>query len=200
MRKMTSVTLTATLAAVLVAAPLFAQGQQTVRVAGKIERVEGPSLMVKTVDAEREVRLAADTTIFALSKATVADIKPNSYLGVGATPQPDGSQKAMRVMIFPEAMRGVGEGHRPWDKPGTTMTNATVDNTVASVNGQVVMVKYKGGEQKIVVEPSAAIITFLPGNREELKVGASVAVNGIAKTATVVEATRVVVGRDGLVP
>ena len=119
---------------------------------------------------------------------------------MGATPQPDDSQQAIRVVIFPESMRGLGEGHRPWDRPGTTMTNATVDTSVTSVDGQVVTVKYKGGEKKIVIRPDTAILTYVAADRSELKPGASVAVNGVVKTDGAVEATRIVVGRGGVVP
>ncbi len=94
--------------------------------------------------------------MFGVVKATLADIKPGTFIGVGAMPQPDGSQKAIRVMIFAEVQRGTGEGHRPWMQPGSTMTNATVDTTVAGVDGQVLMVKYKDGEKKIVVPPGLA--------------------------------------------
>jgi hypothetical protein len=80
-------------------------------------------------------------------------------------PQPDGSQKAIQVTIFAESQRGTGEGFGPWDRPGSTMTNGTADNSVASVNGQVVMVKYKGGEQKIIIGPDATIRRYVPGTK-----------------------------------
>ena len=96
-------------------------------------------------------------------------------------PQADGSQKAIQVMIFSEQQRGTGEGHRPWDRPNSTMTNATVDTTVGSVDGQVVMVKYKDGEKKIVVGPDAVIRAYVVGSRDELKPGANVAIVAAAK-------------------
>jgi uncharacterized protein DUF5666 len=188
------------LAAAIAVSPVWGQGQQTTRIVGKIERVDGTTLVVKTAQSEREVNVAPDATVFGLVKANLADVKPGVFVGVGATPQPDGSQEAIRVMIFPESMRGLGEGHRPWDRPGTTMTNATVDTTVANIDGQIVTVKYKGGEKKIVIRPDAAIMTYVAGNKNELRPGASVAVSGVMKTGGGFEASRIIVGREGVVP
>ena len=180
--------------------PTFAQSEQTTRVVGTVERSDGDKLTVKTTQSDRVVTVAADATVFALVKATLADVKPGTFIGVGATPQADGTQQAIRVVIFPESMRGLGEGHRPWDRPGTTMTNATVDTAVTSIDGQVVSVRYKGGEKKIVIRPDAAVLTYLPADRSELKAGASVSVNGIVKPGGEVEARRIVVGRGGVNP
>ena len=188
------------LAATIAVSPASAQIQQTTRVIGTIERVDGANLVVKTAQAEKVVNIVPAASVFALIKATLADVKPGAFIAVGATPQPDDSQQAIRVVIFPESMRGLGEGHRPWDRPGTTMTNATVDTAVTSVDGQLVTVKYKGGEKKIVIRPDTAILTYVAADRSELKPGASVAVNGIVKTDGAVEATRIVVGRGGVVP
>jgi hypothetical protein len=181
------------------AAFAFAQAPQATRLVGKVEKISGSTLVVKTAAAEREVTLPADLPVFAIARGNVSDIKPNSFIGVGATPQPDGSQKAIRVTIFPESMRGLGEGHRPWDRPGTTMTNATVENSVQSVDGPVFMVRYKGGDKKIVIGPEATIITFLQGERSELKPGANVAITAVTKGAAL-EATRINVGRGDMVP
>ena len=180
--------------------PVCGQAQQTVRLIGTIERVVGANLIVKTAQSEKEVNVSPEATVFALVKATLADVKPGVFVGVGATPQSDGSQQAIRVMIFPESMRGLGEGHRPWDRPGTTMTNATVDTTVANIDAQVVTVSYKGGEKKIVIRPDATILTYVAADRNELKPGAGVAVSGTVGTGGAVEASRVVVGRGGVVP
>ena len=183
----------------LAACAAFAQAPQATRLVGKIEKVNGTTLLVRTAAAEREISVLPETTLFAVVKAALADVKPNAYIGVGATPQADGSQKAIRVMIFAEPMRGVGEGHRPWDRPGTTMTNATVDSTVAAVEGQVVTVRYKGGDKKIVIGPEASIMAYVPGERGDLKPGASVAVTAVSKGAAL-EATRINVGRGDVVP
>jgi hypothetical protein len=177
--------------------PTWAQVEPAARVVGKVERVDGANLVVKTVQSETQVHVAPDAAVFAMVKAALADIKPGVFIGVGATPQPDGSQHAIRLVIFPESMRGLGEGHRPWDRPGTTMTNATVDTSVTSVDGQVLNVKYTGGEKKIVVRPDTVILTYVATDRSELKPGATVAINGIAKPGGDVEARRIVVNRDG---
>jgi len=179
----------------------WAQQPQGVRLAGKITAVDGSTLTVKTAQDEVKVNVPADVMVIAGSKGTLADIKKGSYIGVGATPQADGSQKAIRVNIFAEPQRGVGEGFRPWDKPNTTMTNATVDTTVANVDGQVVMLKYKDGEKKVIVGPDAAIINNVVGDKSELKPGANVAIVGATKKPDgTYEAKRVNVGRGGFVP
>ena len=188
------------LAAAIGVSPVLGQVEQTTRVIGAVERVDGANLVIKTVQSETVVNVPPDATVFALVKASLADIKPGTFIGVGATPQPDDSQRAIRVVIFPESMRGLGEGHRPWDRPGTTMTNATVDTTVTSIEGQLLTVRYKGGEKKIVIGPDAAVLTYLTAERSELKPGASVTVNGVVKPGGVVEARRIVVGRGGVNP
>jgi len=129
-----------------------ASAQQPTRVRDTIEKVDGSVLTVKAGEArELKVALADNAQVFGITKATIADVKPNSFIGVGTMPQADGSQKAIQVMIFAESLRGIGEGHRPWDRPGSTMTNGTVDTTVSAVEGQMLTVKYKDGEKKIVV-------------------------------------------------
>jgi hypothetical protein len=178
----------------------WAQGEPTTRVVGTLERIDGANLVVNTGASERVVALGASVPLFAMVKASAADVKTGVFVGVGATPQPDDSQHAIRVMIFPESMRGLGEGHRPWDRPGTTMTNATVDTAVTSVDGPVVTVKYKGGEKKIVIRPDTVILTYVAAEKSELKPGARVAVTGVVRTGGAIEARRVVVGRDGVIP
>jgi len=178
-----------------------AVAQQTERVVGKIEGIDGPTLVVKTAQGEAKVNVAANAAVFGVVNATIADVKPGNYIGVGATPQADGSQKAIRVMIFAESQRGTGEGHRPWSRPNTTMTNATVDTTVASVDGQVVTVKYKDGEKKIVIGPDARINAYLVGDKSELRPGANIAINAAAKKPDgSLEASRINVGRGEVVP
>jgi hypothetical protein len=178
-----------------------AQQAQTQRVVGKIESVDGRTLAVKTRDGEVKVNITDNVAVFGVVKATVADIKKGSFIGVGAMPQPDGSQKAIRVMIFAESQRGTGEGHRPWTQPGSTMTNATVDTTVAAVDGQVLTVKYKDGEKKIIIPPGLAIQQYVAGDKSELKPGADILITAAAKKPDgTLEASRVNVGRDGVVP
>lgn len=147
-----------------------------IRVRGEVIAVAGPMMTVKSRDGkELKMRLADNVSVAAIVPIKIEDIKPNSYIGVSAMPQPDGSQRAMHVHIFPEALRGVAEGFGPWDvPPGATMTNATVAETVAGVNGQTITVKYKDGEKKIIVPKDAALVTYLPGDKAELKPGAKI--------------------------
>ena len=194
--------LSATIAALtLMALPAFAQQAPTQRVMGTIAGVDGSTLAVKTKDGEVKVNVTDKVAVFGVVKATLADLKPGSFVGVGAMPQPDGSQKAIRVMIFADVQRGTGEGHRPWVQPGSTMTNATINTTVGSVDGQVLMVKYKEGEKKIIVPPTLEIQQYVVGDRSELKPGASILITAAAKKPDgSLEASRVNVGRDGIVP
>ncbi len=191
----------AAFAAALATTAAVAQQAQTQRVVGTIQNVDGPTLTVKTREGEVKVNVTEKATVFGVVKATIADVKPGAFIGVGAMPQPDGSQKAIRVMIFAESQRGTGEGHRPWVQPGSTMTNATVDTTVGSVDGQVVMVKYKDGEKKLIIPPNLTIQQYVIGNRGELKPGATISiVSAVKKPDGTLETSRVNVGRDGVVP
>jgi hypothetical protein len=189
-------------AVALVAGSAQAQKQPTVRVVGTIAAVAGDTIIVKQSKGdEAKVKLRPKANIFGVTSATLADLKPGAFIGVGAMPQADGSQKAIRVMIFAETQRGQGEGHRPWSRPGTTMTNATVDTTVASVEGQVLTVKYKGGTQKIVIGKDASIMAYVVGDRSELEPGAHVAINNAIKMPDgSLETARVNVGRGDVRP
>ena len=195
-----------TLAAVtlsLVAGIAWAQQPPTVRVAGTVESFDGHVLTIKSDKlGEVKVALTGNLGLFGMSKATIADVQPGAFIGVGAMPQPDGSQRAIQVTVFAEVQRGLGEGHRPWDaRPNSTMTNGAVDKTVESVDGHVLMVKYKGGEQKIVVPPEAKILAYAVGDKAELKPGAHVAVlRAVKKPDGSLEANRVNVGRGDVVP
>jgi opacity protein-like surface antigen len=192
----------AALAAVLAASSAFAQQQQTIRIRGPIQAVDGSTLTVKAGEAgDLKVKLADNAAVFGVVKASLADIKPGAFIGVGATPQADGSQRAIQIMIFADVQRGTGEGHRPWDRPNTTMTNATVDQTVAGVDGQVVTVKYKDGEKKIIVPPEAVIRAYMVGSKDELKPGANIMIVRATKQPDgTFGADRVNVGRDGIEP
>jgi len=180
-----------------------AWAQDTVRIRGAIERVDGNTLLIKARDgAEVKVALASNALIVAIVKASMADIKQGSFVGVTGMPQADGSQRAIEVHIFPEAMRGTGEGHYPWDlRPGSTMTNANVEQTVTGVDGQTLSVKYKGGEKKLIVPPDATIVTYTPGDKNELKPGTKIFIAAAKKLPDgTLEAPRVNYGRDGLTP
>jgi len=185
----------------VIATPL-AWAQDTVRVRGTIDRVDGDTYFVKTRDgAELKLKLAPNATVVSLTQASLADIKQGSYVGVAGMPLADGSQKALEVHIFPEAMRGVGDGHRGWDlQPSSTMTNGNVEQTSTSSDGQVLTLKYKDGERKIVVPPGIPIVAYVPGEVGELKTGARIFISAANKQPDgTLQAARVNVGR-GVAP
>ena len=173
-----------------------------VRIRGTIEKVEGDTYVVKARDgAELKLKLAANATVAALVPATPADIKQGSYIGVAGMPQADGSQKALEVHIFPEAMRGVGDGHRGWDlQPSSTMTNGNVETTASASDGQTLTLKYKDGEKKVSIPSGIPIVSYLPGEVAELKPGAKIFVSAANKQPDgTLQAGRVNVGR-GVAP
>jgi hypothetical protein len=181
----------------------WAQQPPTVRIRGAIEAVDGSVLTVKSREgADMKVRMTDNVVVVGIAKSALSDIKPNSYIGVSAMPQPDGTQKALAVHIFPEAQRGAVEGFRAWDlRPNSTMTNATVAETVAGTDGQNILVKYKDGEKKVVVPPGTPIVAFVSGDKTELKPGAKIIIFGATKKDDgTLEANRVGVGLDGITP
>jgi len=179
-------------------------GTQTQRVKGTIERVDGNVLTVKTNEgAQEKIALADNANIVAVEKASMADVKEGTFLGSAAMPQADGSQKALEVHIFPEQMRGTGEGHRPYAPvPNSTMTNgAAAGATVTGVDGGTMTVKYKGGEKKIVVPPGTPIVRYEIGGKADLKPGARFTVLAATKKPDgTLETNRINVGRGGVVP
>jgi hypothetical protein len=197
---MKKTTLLALAGALLMAAPALAQQPQTTRLRGTIEKIDGGTLTLKSEAGEVKLAVADNAQVYGVKNATLADVTPNAFIGVGAMPQADGSQKAIQVMIFAETQRGLGEGHRPWDRPGSTMTNGTVDTTVKAVEGQVLTVKYKDGEKKIVITPESTIRAYVIGDKSELKAGAAIATFAMKKPDGSFETTRINVGRDGIAP
>ena len=181
----------------------WAQQPPPVRIRGTIEAVDGSLLTVKSREgSDMKVRMTDNVAVFGVAKASMSEIKPGSYIGVSAMAEPDGTQKAFAVHIFPENQRGAAEGFRPWDaRPNSTMTNATVAETVAGTDGQNILVKYKDGEKKVVVPPDTPIVTFVVGDKSELKPGAKIIIFGaVKKDDGTLEANRVNVGRDGITP
>jgi hypothetical protein len=182
----------------------FAQQPPPVRVRGTVEAFDGTLMTVKSRDGQTtyKIKPTANVAVRGIVKASLADIKDNSFIGVTGMPQADGSQKAVEIHIFPEPMRGTGEGHRPWDlAPNSTMTNATVAQMVKGVEGDVITLKYKDGEKKIVVTPQTEIVTYVPGSKDELKPGAKIFIAGAAKKDDgTLEAASISVGRDGVTP
>ena len=199
-----TVTLRAIGAAVLIMAgnAAFAQQPPSLRIAGTIESVDGSVLSIKSGTlGVVKVSLTADAAVFGVAKGALADLKPGAYIGVGAMPQPDGSQRAIQVTVFAPVQRGLGDGFRPWDRPNSTMTNGAVADTVAGVDGPMLTVKYKDGEKKIIVPPDAVILAYAVGDKSELKPGAHVAIiRAIKKPDGTFETNRINVGRGEVVP
>jgi hypothetical protein len=189
--------------AALMAVASSAGAQDTVRVRGAIERVDGPVYVIKARDgSEVKVGLADNALVVKIVKASLSDVKVGSFVGITAMPQVDGSQKAVEVHIFPEAMRGTGEGHYAWDlQPKSTMTNANVEQVVAGVDGQTLTMKHKDGETKIVVPPDVPVVTYEKGDKDDLKAGTKIFIAAGKKQADgTVQAPRINYGKDGLTP
>lgn len=188
----------------LVATSAVAQKPGVVRVRGTIEKVDGQTLTVKSRDGSTlTVKLADKARIIALVKATLADIKVGSFVGVTGMPQPDGSQKAIGLHIFMDAQRGVVPARfSQWDRrPGSTMTNADVTSTVSSVSGQIMMVKYADGEKKVIVPPGTPVVKMMPGSTSDLKAGAQVFIFAAKKMPDgTLDTAGIQVGRDGAAP
>ncbi len=192
------------LALICTAAPAPASAaDDTVRIRGTIERVEGPVYVVKSRDgAELKLTVTDNPLFVAIAPSTMADIKPGMFVGSAGTMQPDGTQKAIEVHIFPESMRGTGEGHYDWDlKPQTKMTNGNVEQTVAGVDGPLLSVKYKDGEKKLVVTPETVVVTYVPGNKDDLKPGTRIFVGAAKKQPDgTLQTPRITYGRNGAGP
>jgi len=170
-------------------------------VRGAIVSASGDNLVVKTNrGAEQAIKLDKDTRVAAISLANINDIKPGSYIGAAGIPQPDGSQKALEVHVFPPALAGTGDGHRPFDlAPNSTMTNGTVGDVVAS-NGRTLTLKYKGGEKKIVVPEDVPIVNIEAGDRSLLVAGAKVVVRARKNPDGSMTAVSISAGKNGVAP
>ena len=191
------------LLSVLASAAWAQQPAAPVRIRGTIESVDGAMLTIKSREGtDLKVRMTDNVAVFGVAKTSLAEIKAGSYIGVSAMPEPDGTQKAIAVHIFPESQRGAAEGFRPWDlRANSTMTNATVAETVKGTDGQNILVKYKDGEKKVVVGPDTPIVAFVTGNKDELKPGAKIIIFGATKKDDgTLETNRLGVGLDGITP
>jgi Cu/Ag efflux protein CusF len=189
--------------AALAATAALAQAPQTVRLRGVIEKVDGNKVTAKSDKGDAlTLNLADKMLVVAVVKASMADIKDGDFIGSGAMPQPDGSQKAIEVHIFAESMRGTGEGFRPWDgAPNSTMTNGTAGSAVTSVDGPVVTVKYKDGEKKIIVGPEVPIVRYEIADLSALKPAVAFSVlAALRQPDGSFNINRINVGRDGVVP
>jgi len=180
-----------------------AVAQTPLRVRGTIESVDGQTLAVKARDgATMKIKLADGARVLTLDKKTLADVKQGTFVGITAMPQPDGSQKAVEIHIFPEAMRGTGEGHYPWDlTANSTMTNANVESSVVSNDGQELVMKYKDGEKKIMVPANVEVVMFATATAADIKAGQKFFVpNGKKQDDGTIEAGAIVIGSNGVAP
>ena len=193
----------ATIAAAQAPTPPASPAPPPTRVRGTIDSVDGSTLAVTSRDGSKvTVKLADNAPVVGIAKASLSDVKQGGFVGITAMPEPDGTQKAVEIHIFPEAMRGTGEGHRPWDlMPNSTMTNATVDSKVASSDGQTLVLKYKDGQQTFIVPANVIVVTYVPATAADLKPGAKIMVAAGAKQPDgTVLAPRINVGLNGVTP
>lgn len=200
-------TLTRPLAIVVmvVASSLYAIAQQPPspsRVRGTIEAVDGQVLTVRSRAGEEvKLRMTEDIRVVGIAKISLSDIKVGSFIGTATVPGPDGGANAIEVHVFPEAMRGTGEGSRPFDlRPNSSMTNATVAETVVGNEGHMLTIKYKDGEKKVTVTPDTPVVTYVPAGKSDLKAGAKVIATMKKLADGSFETVSVSVGRDGLTP
>ncbi len=179
-----------------------AQAQDTVRVRGTIASIDGATYVIKARDGtELKVALADNAQIAAVVKASLADIKQDLFVGVTAMPEADGSLSALEVHIFPEAMRGTGEGHYSWDlRPKSTMTNANVDQVITAADGQTLTLKYKDGEKKVFVPADTPIVAYVQGDNNDLKPGAKVFIAAVKQPDGTLQGRAWRIGRDGVTP
>jgi hypothetical protein len=193
-------------AVVMVAAStIYAIAQQPPtpsRVRGTIEAVDGNVLDVKSRAGEDvKLHMASDLKIVGITKIALSDIKVGSFIGTTTVPGPNGANNAVEVHVFPEDMRGTGEGSRPYDlKPNSSMTNATVEQSVVGNDGHTLNIKYKDGEKKVLVSPETPVVTYVPADKSDLKPGAKVIAFMKKLPDGSFETSRVSVGRDGLTP
>ena len=199
MKKLLS--LTVALGVILAASPVLAQNATPIRLRGTIDALNGSTLAVTSRSGEKfSVALAADTAVTLIAPSALSEIKPGGFIGTAAMPQSDGSIVALEVQVFPESMRGTGEGQRPYDlQPNSTMTNATVGDVVGTA-GRTLTLKWQGKETKLTVPPDVPVITYEPGTKAMLTPGAHVIVNGTKGADGALVAMRVAVGKDGLTP
>jgi len=172
------------------------------RVRGTIEAVDGDVLAVKSRAGEDvKLHMTGDVRVVGITRIALADIKVGSFIGTTTVPGPDGANNAVEVHVFPENMRGTGEGSRPYDlKPNSSMTNATVEQSVVGNDGHTLNIKYKDGEKKVLVSPETPVVTYVPADKSDLKPGAKVIAFMKKLPDGSYETNRVSVGRDGLTP
>jgi hypothetical protein len=186
---------------ILMAGTAYADGTP-VRVRGSVVSLEGTKLVVHPKEgSDITVTLNDNYAALAVVKSSMADIKEGTFIGTATATQPDSSLRSLEVVVFPDKMRGTGEGHYPWDLGSKSMmTNATVANAVKGVDGQTITVTYKGGEKKIDVPANVPVVSLMPGNKEDIKPGAMVFVPTQKQEDGSLHGGAVLFGKDGVVP
>ena len=179
----------------------LAQGAEQSRIRGTIDTIDAHEMHVTTRTGQKvTLKLPDDVRVTIIAPIAIDAIKTGSFIGTAAVAQPDGTLKALEIQVFPESMRGVGEGHQAWDlTPETTMTNGTVGDLKVA-NGRTLHLTYKGGEKTVFVPPDAPVITYEPGSRAALVPSAHVLITATHEANETLTATRIGVGKDGLVP
>lgn len=179
----------------------LAQGPAQSRIRGTIDKVDAHEMHVTTRSGQKvSLKLPDDARVTLIAPIAIDAIKTGSFIGTAAIPQPDGTLKALEIQVFPESMRGVGEGQQAWDlTPDSTMTNGTVGDLKVA-NGRTLQLTYKGGEKTVFVPPDAPIITYEPGSRAALVPSAHILVTATRNADESLTAARIGVGKDGLVP
>jgi hypothetical protein len=192
----------AAFSAIVLSAGASAQNASSVRVRGEVAGLDGNMLIVKSREGNAVmIKLADNWSAVLVSPVAASAIKKGTFVGIAAKPQKDGSLTALEVVVFPEALRGTGEGHYPWDlQPESSMTNANIDATVQKGGAKTLKLSYKGGTQDIVVSKEAAIVTLGAGDRSLVAPGAFVVVTATKGADGMLAAPRVVVGKDGAQP
>jgi hypothetical protein len=192
---------TALIPMALVSTSAFADGTP-VRVRGSVVSLDGAKLVVHAKDGKDvTVNLADNFAALAVVKASMADIKEGTFIGTATVTQPDSTLRSLEVVVFPDKMRGTGEGHYPWDLGSSSMmTNATVANAVKGVEGQTVTVTYKGGEKKIDIPANVPVVALVPATKEEIKPGAVVFVPTQRQPDGSLNGGAVLFGKDGVIP
>jgi hypothetical protein len=191
--------------AMVASSTIYAIAQQPptpTRVRGTIEGVNGDVLAVKSRGGEDvKLHMTSDIRVVGITKIALSDIKVGSFIGTTTVPGPDGVQNAVEVHVFPEDMRGTGEGSRPYDlRPNSSMTNATVAESVVANDGHTLLIRYRGGEKKVQVSPETPVVTYVAADKSDLKAGAKVIAFMKKLPDGSFETNRVSVGRDGLTP
>jgi len=190
------------IASISAAAIAQAPANPPVRVRGTVAKIDGQNLLVKARTGENvTIKLPDNFVVMGITKGSLADVSSGKFIGTTTVGERDGALVALEVHVFPENMRGTGEGHYDWDlRPSSKMTNANVADVVSMGKDRILTVQYKGGEKKILVPPDAAIVVFTPVDRSELKPGAHIFANSQRQPDGSLTAPRVNVGLNGLVP